>query len=68
MIPEYQQRVIDELAELQTKVNKLAAFVLMPTFDNLASVDRHLLVTQLDAMRAYGNILALRINRFKETA
>ncbi len=60
----HQQRVVDELAELQDKVNKLSIFIDTNLFQELSHTDRHLLTTQLDAMRVYGNILAMRIDRF----
>lgn len=60
----HQKRVVDELAELQEKVNKLITYVGTNSFQGLSHIDRHLLTTQLDAMRVYGNILVMRIDHF----
>ncbi|URQ08933.1 hypothetical protein BRM13314_00004 [Salmonella phage BRM 13314] len=60
----HQQRVVDELDELQKKIHNLTVFTTTTKFQDLESLDRHLLVTQLDAMRTYSNILMMRIDRF----
>lgn len=60
----HQQRVVDELTELQDKIRKLVVFTTSATFHELEVTDRYLLITQLDAMRAYGNVLLMRIDRF----
>lgn len=61
----HQQRIVDEARELWGKAEALDSFIKSnPVFDNLPELDKQLLTTQLNAMRAYGNILDIRINRF----
>lgn len=65
----HQQRVVDEKADLDEKVAKLAAFI--ATFDNPNSVfaalsepERHRLYDQHRAMVTYSTILGERIAAF----
>lgn len=65
MIPAHQQRVLDEHIELSQKIAKLEAFVKMPKFADLDTVDQDHLDIQLKAMRLYSHVLAMRISRFE---
>lgn len=60
----HQQRVVDELHELSDKIQKLTVFTHGDIFRGLTPVDQGLLRTQLDTMKAYGNVLETRIARF----
>lgn len=63
----YQQRVVDERAELEDKISKLAAFRKTDLHKSLDAVDRELLKQQFRAMMRYSNILGERIVRFGAT-
>jgi len=59
---DWQQRLLDEKAGLELKINNLNKFV--PYHDNfieLSTQDQALLKTQLDIMKAYMAILNARI-------
>lgn len=60
----FQSRVIDELSELNLKINALTAFTISNVFKSLDPVDKSLLLRQLDTMSAYRHILEKRISRF----
>lgn len=60
----YQQRVVEELEELKTKIESLTVFTTTRTFAELSASDRNLLSTQLSAMKTYGYVLELRIAKF----
>jgi hypothetical protein len=60
----HEQRVVDEKADLDTKLAKLATFLEGPVFFKLPEVDRQLLELQKCQMQAYSLTLALRIGRF----
>jgi len=60
----YQQRVKDELKELTTKIEALAAFQDGSIYLTLERVDKNLLQEQKMAMSDYADILKLRIERF----
>ena len=60
----HQQRIIEELEELKTKIEKLTVFTTTPFFAELSASDRNLLNTQLSAMKTYGYVLELRIAKF----
>lgn len=63
--PPHQQRVFDEKAELDIKLEKLAIFIRSsPLFDGLPPDDRGLLRAQLLTMRQYSAILEQRIALF----
>jgi hypothetical protein len=63
---EWQQRVVDECEELGNKVQALGKFRDTDTYRDLPLSDRGLLTIQLDVMRAYRNVLNLRISSFDE--
>lgn len=60
----HQQRIIEELEELKTKIEKLTVFMTTPLFAELSASERNLLSTQLSAMKTYGYVLELRIAKF----
>lgn len=60
----HQQRVIAEKAELDVRIEKLAAFRLTEAYKALAAADRELLKQQYRAMQRYSNVLGERIARF----
>ncbi|MBY4723992.1 MULTISPECIES: crAss001_48 related protein [Burkholderia] len=62
--PDYQQRVIDEHAQLAERLEKLERFVASPKFAELHRCDRFLLSAQFGAMKQYERILQERIWRF----
>ena len=64
MIQPHQQRVIDERAELDGRIAKLAAFVESPAFLSVRHDEQERLKDQLDVMRIYSEILAARIRAF----
>jgi hypothetical protein len=63
--PEYQQRVIEEKAQLQERVAKLAAFITSPRFGTLDMEERARLLDQRLAMNIYLDILKRRIACFQ---
>ncbi len=63
--PDYQQRVIDEQAELNTRLQKLIVFLEdSPVFDALSGYDKALMYAQREAMVKYNHCLVDRIARF----
>lgn len=60
----HEQRVVDEKRELDTKHSKLAEFIGGNIYPTLDEEDRNLLVSQLDMMKGYSDVLARRIARF----
>lgn len=60
----YQQRVVEELEALKTKIDSLTVFTTTRTFAELSASERNLLSTQLSAMKTYGYVLELRIAKF----
>lgn len=60
----WQQRVLQEKAELKTKADALAAFYQSGAYKSLDPIDQQLLHAQLNIMLAYINVLNLRISRF----
>lgn len=60
----YQQRVVEELEDLKTKIESLTVFTTTRTFAELSTSERNLLSTQLSAMKTYGYVLELRIAKF----
>lgn len=60
----HQKRVKDERDELESKIQKLAAFFGGDVFHQLDPVDKGLLVEQAEYMTAYRGVLDLRIARF----
>ncbi len=63
---EYQQRVVDELAELRIKTDKLEAFIGGPAFGEVHLDEQHRLHRQLVAMKEYARVLEERIEYFDE--
>ena len=61
----WQQRVVDELTELDIKVRKLQAFQCSTGYDCLSEDNRKLLRMQYFAMSTYKEILEMRIIRFE---
>lgn len=61
----YQQRVIDEKKALDEKIEKLDAFLDTDLFRSLSPDDGSLLMNQQHHMKAYSQVLAQRIERFK---
>jgi hypothetical protein len=62
----YQQRVVEEKAELDAKISRLEAFLNDNTNVLSLQVDEHSrLLQQATVMREYSRILGLRIAEFK---
>lgn len=61
----FQQRVVDEKDELDTRLDKLRAFVDSPLFDSLGMSDRAMMTAQAEVMSKYSRILGDRIAAFK---
>ena len=59
----HEQRVVDELNALETKIGKLGTFVDKRSPD-VDVQDMKLLVLQLGVMKTYAEILRQRIHRF----
>lgn len=63
---EYQQRVVDEKAELDKKAKALGAFIGHSSeFEKLNATDQELLKEQNDIMWQYSEILGARIAVFR---
>ncbi|WP_340618706.1 crAss001_48 related protein [Xenorhabdus entomophaga] len=60
----HQQRVIDELAELNERIEKLSVFIGGDIYNALEETDRYLLRVQRSAMYNYAEILHMRVKRF----
>lgn len=60
----YQQRVVEEKIELDDRLERLAAFLLTPTFAGLPTDERISMIRQQGVMREYSRILTERISRF----
>jgi hypothetical protein len=60
----HQQRVVDEMHELDSKLDKLKDFMHTDTYANLTAVDQGLLMVQVVAMENYVNTLSRRIELF----
>lgn len=65
MIPPFQQRVIDEKAELDVKWKKLKEFMGGETYNSLPEGERNRLLIQEFLMTQYSLILAERIRYFE---
>jgi hypothetical protein len=61
----YEKRVTDEKAELDGKIERLSDFMLSEKFKSLEENISDLLKTQCHIMKAYSNVLHMRINGFK---
>lgn len=64
----YQQRVVKERDELDTKLIALFTFTQSKQFQQLRETDQELLLEQLGVMRHYLRILDSRLMRFKANA
>jgi hypothetical protein len=64
----HQQRVVDEKAELDERLEKLVAFSKTPVFAGLDSAERNRLSKQAEAMTMYSHILFDRIAAFAPAA
>lgn len=60
----HQQRVVDELADLSEKLDKLTAFFNTEIFKGMRLAERSLLLRQYSAMFQYVEILKERISLF----
>lgn len=61
---DYQQRVVDEKAQLDEKITKLAAFIDGDIFKTLHEDERVNMKLQLYFMQGYTTVLAKRIERY----
>ena len=61
----HQQRVVDELAELDDKMGKLWEFFQGPVFASLPQEERQDMEAQYTYMGLYSDTLQARINRFQ---
>lgn len=62
---EWQERVVKERGELVEKADKLSTFLHSARAEEIADVDRTLLILQHKAMAEYATILEWRIARFR---
>lgn len=60
----HQQRVIDEKAELDSRLNKLLAFTAAEGFFKLQIEEQGRMKEQAEYMQAYSNVLGARIAAF----
>lgn len=60
----YEQRVIDEKSELDTKLEKLKVFIDSDMFQKLGHIEKDLLIWQAQVMCEYSTILERRIAVF----
>jgi hypothetical protein len=61
----FQQRVVDEQKELETKLRALVTFIeASPIYQGLPESERDLMLRQSVAMREYNSILKQRIEGF----
>ena len=63
----YQQRMLDEHAELSDRISKLEAFTGTEAFEQLPELERCLLNHQLIAMHSYAGILRHRIRLWSKS-
>lgn len=61
---DYQQRVVDEKAELDSKIAKLIAFQYTDMWEQLDVAEKHRMARQKLAMQSYSSILSERILAF----
>ncbi len=61
----YQERVIEEKAELDIKREALNAFIDSDRFDTIERNEQQWLVVQADAMTTYSCVLSQRIQNFR---
>jgi hypothetical protein len=60
----HQQRVVDEKADLDAKIEKLTTFVGGLVFESLSPPEKNWLTQQLNVMGQYSSILGERIAAF----
>ena len=60
----YQERVVQEKTELDSKLSKLVEFIDGPNFGAISTPERRRMLRQEDAMRIYSSILEERIRAF----
>jgi hypothetical protein len=65
LLEAYQQRVVDELIELNRRAINLTIFRNSDSFNQVDSEEQNRLIKQLDIMQSYREILNERINNFK---
>lgn len=65
-LKDYQQRMLDELAELNERIEKLEKF--LESDNNLDIVYHNLMQAQLSVMHSYSDILSKRIDIANKTA
>ena len=63
---DYQQRVVDEQVELNTKIGKLLVFLGSSKFHDLSIDEQARMQRQYSAMQKYSDVLAERITAFQE--
>lgn len=63
MLP-YQERAVAERSDLDSKIEKLRAFVQTPAFNSLAIEEQERMKRQFAVMLEYSGILRERINAF----
>lgn len=61
---EYKQRVVEECAELENKIDKLISFMHGDLYASLVAVEKGMLMVQLSHMKSYAGVLHDRIERF----
>lgn len=61
----YQERVVKELFDLDTKIKKLQDFLKTKNFKLLEFIDRDILISQEKYMKKYYLCLSQRVDRFK---
>ena len=64
VLPSFQQRVIDERLELDTKLSKLTGFLNSDTSYNVPEEELRRLTSQQGLMQSYSELLAERIANF----
>lgn len=57
----FEQRLINEHAELEDRLNKLDKFLSTPTFDGLELTEKSLLLAQKACMTGYYEVLTVRL-------
>jgi hypothetical protein len=65
LLEAHQQRVVDELIELNRRAINLTIFRNSDSFNQVDSEEQKRLIKQLDIMQSYREILNERINNFK---
>lgn len=63
-MPEYQQRVVEEKKELDSKLEKLLKFFDTATFDELPVEEKDRMYRQSRYMKQYSEVLGERIEAF----